>query len=304
MMLLRLSKIGLWGLLVFGILLQLWLKDRHLLWTLFFYAMPKPCLALLAAGLAYFSRRRGRITAGLVCLMITAWWLASSYRGGLEIQPAAAARKAADEVTMLYWNLARPVGLDAEMVSLMKAWQPDIAAFVEPGQSVETLLAEYEKQLPGYRAAWMPRGILWLARVPSRYRDRGKLDGIGAYALFYVEGLGSTFPVVVADVHPGYPRKVQLQQVLAHSSGRRDAILVGDFNTPLESIFFADYRARFQNALEVAGTGFKETWPIGLPLLSLDHFWTGPDWQILQAQKIWDLTGSDHAALWVKLKRR
>ena len=76
MMLLRLSKIGLWGLLVFGILLQLWLKDWHLLWTLFFYAMPKPCLALLAAGLAYFSRRRGRITAGLVCLMITAWWLA------------------------------------------------------------------------------------------------------------------------------------------------------------------------------------------------------------------------------------
>lgn len=304
MMLLRLSKIGLWGLLVFGILLQLWLKDRHLLWTLFFYAMPKPCLALLAAGLAYFSRRRGRIVAGLACLVITAWWLAASYHSGPEIQPSSAAAKATDEVTMLYWNLARPVGLDAEMVALVKAWQPDIAAFVEPGKNVETLLTEYEKQLPGYRAAWMPRGILWLTRVPSRYRDRGKLDGIGAYARFDVDGLGPTFPVVVADVHPGYPRKAQLQEVLTHSLERRDAILVGDFNTPLESVFFENYRARFQNAQEVAGTGFKETWPIGLPLLSLDHFWIGPDWQVLQTQKIWDLAGSDHAALWVKLKRR
>lgn len=304
MTLLRLSKIGLWGLLVFGILLQLWLKDRHLLWTLFFYAMPKPCLALLAAGLALFSKQRGRLMAGLSCLAITAWWLSASYRRGPEILPSVAARKADDEVTMLYWNLARPAALDEEMIALMKTWQPDMAAFVEPGKNVETLLAEYEKQLPAYHAAWMPRGILWLTRVPSRYRDRGKLDGIGAYARFDVDGLGPTFPVVVADVHPGYPRKAQLQEVLTHSLDRRDAILVGDFNTPLESVFFEDYHAKFQNALEAAGSGFKETWPIGLPLLSIDHFWIGPDWQILQAQKIWDLSGSDHAALWVKLKRR
>jgi endonuclease/exonuclease/phosphatase (EEP) superfamily protein YafD len=304
MLLLRISKTGLWTLLVFGVLLQLWLKDRHLLWTVFFYAMPKPCLALLAAGLALFSKQSRRFMAGLSCVVITAWWLSASYRSGPEILSAASATKATDEVTMLYWNLARPAGLDAEMVALMKTWQPDIAAFVEPGKNVETLLAEYEKQLPGYRVAWMPRGILWLARVPSRYRDRGKLDGIGAYARFDVDGLGPTFPVVVADVYPGRDRKAQLREALTHSLDRRDAILVGDFNTPLESVFFEDYRVKFQNALEVAGTGFKETWPLGLPLLSLDHFWVGPDWQILQAQKIWQLTGSDHAALWVKLKRR
>ena len=40
----RVLRVLAWLALLVGLLLQLWLKDRHAAWALFFYAMPKPCL--------------------------------------------------------------------------------------------------------------------------------------------------------------------------------------------------------------------------------------------------------------------
>lgn len=305
----RILQTGGWLALALGLVLQLWLKDRHLALALVFYALPKPCLAVLSLLLFWLGGTRRRMLAAAAFVTITGWWVAASWSSE-NVAVAAPARvdasKTAEEVTILYWNLCRPHGLDRQAVELVDALKPDIAAFVEPGANVGELLGEYEKRLPGYRAAWMPRGILWLSRPASRHRARGKLDDIGAYARFEVNLPGGAFPVVVADVHPGLlrPRSRQLDEVLQHSLGRTDAVLVGDFNTPLESVFLDAFRARFTSALEAAGTGFRETWPCGLPLLSLDQVWAGADWQVLEARKIWRLTGSDHAALYVRLRRR
>lgn len=296
-----------WLALFVGIILQLWLKDYHVSWAMFFYAMPKPCLIGLAFALMVISHRvRWRqVVACTAMVSLTIWWLVNSY-SPVRHQPRQATTGTGKEVTLLYWNLCRPYGLDREAVDLVMQHQPHVVAFVEPGKEAGQLTASYESMLPGYKAAWMPRGILWLSRVPSRYRERGKLEGLGAYARFDVDGLGPTFPVVVADVFPGifHSREQQLQEAFAQSMKRRDAILVGDFNTPLESQFFDEPRKSFVNALDVMGTGFRETWPVGLPLLSIDHVWIGSDWEVLDAQKIWCLSGSDHAAILVRLRRK
>jgi endonuclease/exonuclease/phosphatase (EEP) superfamily protein YafD len=295
-----------WGVLILGLLLQYGLKDHFFGLRLLFYAMPKPCLLALAVTLLVWPKisQRSRIAALFAACVLASSWLTSSWR--ME-HPKMAHRDPASEVRILYWNLCRPSGLHEGMVELMREFDPHIAAFVEPGRhDMETKCKAYESMLPGYKAAWMPRGILWFSKVPSRYRARGKLEGAGAFARFDVHELGPTFPVVVADVHP-HPfhwRKGQLEEVLEHSLGRSDAILVGDFNTPLESALLKDYRARFTHALEAGGQGFKETWPVGLPLLSLDHLWLGQDWEVVEAKKVWKLQSSDHAALLVTLRRK
>lgn len=302
----RVFKALAWLALIVGIVLQLWLKDRHVSWAVLFYAMPKPCLIGLAFLLTVDSRRVRwqQQIAFAVMISLTLWWTMTSYAVGKhEISPTSTSK---DEFTLLYWNLCRPNQVDREAVEMVKELNPHLVAFVEPGKNVSTLLPSYEALLPGYTVAWMPRGILWLSRVPSRYRERGKLDGAGAYARFEVNGLGPAFPVVVADVTPHFfhSREQQLAEALAQSQDRSDAIIVGDFNTPLESAMLDGYRARFENALEVGGTGFRETWPMGLPLLSIDHVWIGKDWEVIEAKKIWCLTGSDHAAILVRLRRR
>jgi len=291
-------------LLAAGVVFQAPVKD-HVPWlALFFYATPKPCLAALALALALWpgTRTRQRLEALAVVAVLCVWWCRDSWRSG----PEAAREPRAGDVRVLFWNLARPEGVHEGMVELVDELRPHIAAFVEPGRGAGERLKDYEARLPGYEAAWMPRGILWLSRTPSRYRERGKLEGAGAFARFDVSGLGPVFTVVVADVyqHPFRSRKGQLDEVLAHSPGLPDALLAGDFNTPLESALLAPVRARFTNALEAAGRGFKETWPVGLPLLSLDQVWAGPAWGGVEGGKIWRVRHSDHAAVFVVLRRR
>lgn len=305
----HLAHIAGWAALGLGLLLQFALKDHVFGLRLLFYAMPKPCLLALAVTLLVWPKAGwpSRLAALAVAVLLAGTWVHRSWRAEAPAVSVSSGLSGGQQVKLLFWNLCRPTGLHQGMVDMVRELQPDIAAFVEPGQvDMEAKCRTYEKLLPGYHAAWMPRGILWLSRVPSRYRLRGKLEGSGAFARFEVNGLGPTFPVVVADVypHPLHWRKGQLEEALDHTQGRGDAILVGDFNTPLESALFAPYRARMTHALEAAGTGFKETWPMGLPLLSLDHVWYGPEWQAVNAQKIWRTQHSDHAALLVTLKRR
>jgi hypothetical protein len=294
-----------WVCLLAGVLLQAVVKDRFEGVALLFYALPKPTLAMLAFILFVWpgSTRRWRLLAGVAALMISAWWLAVSWGNG-PVQKTAA-RMGGEEVKILFWNLNRPLAIRQDLVDLVKEFQPHLAACVEPGPNAGKLCAEYEALLPGYKADWMPRGILWLSRVPSRYRDRGKLDNIGAFARFDVDGLGATFPMVVADVYGNLlrSRRHQLNEVLGHAQGRPDAIIAGDFNTPAESVFFGPYRAQFQEAFDTAGHGLRETWPLGLPLLSLDHVWVGTAWEVLgtRTEHRWS---SDHDALLVTLRRR
>lgn len=294
-----------WLMLVVGVVLQLWFRDSISGLALVFYGTPKPCLMVLGLVLAAWPRttRWLRVLAFTTALALAIWWVSVSW---CSPQKTSTVGPTKSEVTLLFWNLCRPNGLDQEMVNLVKELQPQLAAFVEPGGSAGKLLEAYKSLLPGYEVAWMPRGILWLSHIPSPHQERGKLDYSGAYARFAVKGLGPTFPLVVADVHPHlfHSRRQQVQEALLHAQGRRDAILVGDFNTPLESALLTDYRKDFVEAFEVAGSGFKETWPCGLPLLSLDHVWVGPDWEVVSARNIWRLTGSDHAALFVTLRRK
>lgn len=287
-----------WLLLGIGLLLQFGLKDRLPGPALLFYALPKPCLMVLALTLAGWpgASRRGRLVALAVAVGLAGLWLR------LPATPAAAARE--DDLRLLVWNVARPAGPHAALIELVRERQPHVVAVIEPGKVQPDWLQAYEQALPGYQVQWMPRGLLWLSRVPSRYRERGKLENIGAYARFEVSGPWPTFPVVVADVfaHLLHSRRGQLQEVLAQAQGRDDAVLVGDFNTPRESVFFESWRQRYRNALESVG-GLTETWPFGLPLLSLDQVWVGSGWQVLEAEKIWRVRDSDHAALWIVLRR-
>lgn len=292
-----------WLLLAAGLLLQFGLKDRLPGLALLFYALPKPCLLALAVALALWPGATGRkrLAALMVAVALSLAWL----RPLLEPSPTPAVPPRADDVRLLVWNVARPQGPHAGLIELVRERQPHLVAVIEPGRVEPDWLRAYEQALPGYRADWMPRGLLWLSRVPSRYRARGKLEGAGAYARFEVSGPWPTFPVVVADVfaHLLHPRRGQLQEVLAQAQDRRDALLVGDFNTPRESVFFQPWRVRYRQVFETSGNGLAETWPLGLPLLSLDQVWVGPDWQVIGVEKLWRVRDSDHAALWVVLRR-
>ncbi len=79
------------------------------------------------------------------------------------------------------------------------------------------------------------------------------------------------------------------------------AIILGDFNTPYESVALDRFREKFYHCFTEAGRGLRETWPWPLPALSLDHIWVTRDWkpQLCRKVKRWS---SDHAMVWTVLK--
>jgi len=108
--------------------------------------------------------------------------------------------------------------------------------------------------------------------------------------------------VVVADVRsqPWISRETAIAAILRAAADDPRAIIVGDFNTPPESAWFAEWRTRgFALANDGPRRGFRETWAYGLPLWTLDHVWTAPGWTTLRC----DLShhGSDHARVRVLL---
>jgi endonuclease/exonuclease/phosphatase (EEP) superfamily protein YafD len=290
-----------------GLLFHLWLRDSIEGLAVVYYMLPWPVLlAVVAAGevLSRIAKRTwsARMLWALGAGMLGAWISQSWCRGPASPPPADIQ---ADELRVLVWNIGRPVQPSHALIDLVRELNPHFVVVIEPGRTAGDHLTCYDEALPGFKAAWMPRGIIWISRLPSRYRHRGKLNEIGAYAYFEVEWEGMKLPVVAADVYgaPWFPRGPQIREGLAHTKGDPRALLMGDFNTPPGSIHFDGVREQMQDAFEKAGRGFRETWFHGLPVLTLDYLWAGAQWEILETRQIRS-AASDHAALFSRMRLR
>ncbi len=93
-----------------------------------------------------------------------------------------------------------------------------------------------------------------------------------------VEIRGRALTIVQVDLAASLPRNralpfPALRRLLEiHASG--DAILLGDFNTPSDSIHLDPIRRTWQNAFDNVGHGCPSTWPMPFPVLDLDQIWT------------------------------
>lgn len=88
-------------------------------------------------------------------------------------------------------------------------------------------------------------------------------------------------------------------------------ILVGDFNMPCESSLYQRHWFGYQNAFNVAGTGYgysfpctrQYCWPAGLPWMRLDHILADDAWNI-RSCKVGQSNGSDHRPITATIELR
>lgn len=286
-----------WLALLSGLVLHFTLRDRIDPLAVLFYALPLPVLGGLATVLCAW--RKWRRGAAVAAVLIFGVWFSRSWCWS-EPKPLVAG---APEFRALYWNLGRPKTPSAELIDLVTRLQPDVVGCGEPGPYFMQHGTAYEQALPGYTCHLMPRGLFLLSRWPVKMLGRGKLDSTGAFAYFDVSAPQGSVRLVLVDVwaDPLLPRRRSLNETLAFGEGHPRCLIMGDFNTPAESVWFAPYRTQMQETFQAAGRGFRETWFWRLPILSLDHVWAGKGWRVLEAQKI-NRWSSDHAALFVRLR--
>ena len=84
--------------------------------------------------------------------------------------------------------------------------------------------------------------------------------------------------------HPNLDRAPPMRDLAAwirqHTS-RRPLLVLGDFNTPRDSVSFAPLRDLVSNAYETAGHGWPYSWPVPFPVYAIDHAFYSPEVRIL-----------------------
>jgi vancomycin resistance protein VanJ len=257
------------------------------------YATPWPVLAALAlgAGLVWWRRWRAAAIVVLVAAGVCiALWASRSYRA---FPPA----HAPAELCIAYWNAARPPARALHTAEYAAGLGADLLGLGETGADEDYVPRVWREHFADRSIVPMSGGMMLITRGRSELVEQGLLSGSGNYGVVAVEIDGIAWKVIVVDLfaQPWFPRQPAFDRIaeLIAQHGRSRLIVMGDFNTPGDAPATAVLRPMLRDAFETAGRGWSETWPVPLPVLSLDHIWLSPDLRALRCEHGWSWL-SDH----------
>lgn len=283
-----------------------YLADRVQFASALFYMFPLPLLVCGALLTAWLHRRSALV---VLVSLILASSLASAWRHAAWLRPEHAAgtlpARTGDSVRVFFWNINHPSkaprALDREIVRL----RPDIVGIAESERLTSGELNRLRKTHSDYTLTRLPEGLLLLTRGSVVVQQSVRLEYRSHVFVLEVQIRGQAEPwrVVFADLGPWplRPREPRVDAVREIAGLHPRTVIMGDFNTPLDADGFRAWRAAWSHALADCPhyRGPVETWPLGLPLLAIDHLWGSREMQPFHAEKGWSLP-RDHAWLFAE----
>ncbi len=230
-------------------------------------------------------RRYNLIIASLLLLV----WLGRSFKLHIpdDIQEK--------HLEVVFWNTARRNTFETALNE--RADIPDVMVLVEYGkENIDELKIRY----PKYYFYRSDRELFIFSKTPL-YIESDKTSKFNTSVINF-KTAGINFYAVDATGSPDVPKAWGLTYINQSIKESKNTIVLGDFNTPYESIYLKQLKKNFNHAFSKKGNGFKETWFYNLPLLCLDYIWVSKDLKILKAEKIFS-TNSDHSMLQTVVKR-
>lgn len=270
--------------------------DRWVLPAVLYYATPwLPRLLAGLLALAAFRHWGVRAMAGTCALVSLVEGIRSFRLDDLPAVPAGAP-------VVSVWNAGRA------LAGKPGAWPelavPDLCAVIECGGFFgDEEWREFTAATPDHE--WRRFDGSTMLGVKGRilsHESLGVHDRFRCHRVRVAVRHHGELTVVVADVRsqPWISREQAMSAILRAAGDDPRAVILGDFNTPPESVWFREWRTRgFTLANDGPRRGFRETWAYGLPLLTLDHVWLGPGWRALRCENL--RLGSDHLAVKVAL---
>lgn len=249
-------------------------RDSWVLTALCFY-LPSPLAAawLALAACAGAWRRRWVFTAA--CCAACTVTLAAVFVAENQWRKPAAPLTDSPPVRAVHWNiwygklgwkgvLERIADVNADVYVLSEWWPPsdpaEVAAILGPEYSAKRFfdIAVIARGTLGpVKRLSMPRGNVFV--VPWRFQ-------------------GGTYRLMAVDLpsNPLISRGPLLRALNGHITERQPDLVLGDFNTPRRARAFDVLPTGYAHAYTAAGAGWSYTWPSPLPVLAIDHCFTGP----------------------------
>jgi len=282
-----------WLVLIGGSLLRLFLRDNIPIISAFFYATPPSILVALAIILAIWHLSRKRRVLALIATIIAVVWIFSNVQSNVRL---AGMRPTPEDQLVLFWNTRNGVSGWDGAIDHIRATDPSIAGFVEAWHHMGPEI--WPKAFPNYQISQRSGGILVMTKgeiIEQREGDLGP-NGVFLSALIRIDGRDE-YRVIVVDIqsNPFRSRRQAISELSALIEMHKDErlLVMGDFNTPRDSVHFDLIRSHLTHAFETRGQGYAATWPTLLPVLDLDHVWTSAAINVSSCQHGWSLN-SDH----------
>jgi len=274
-----------------GLLVRFTIKDYWLATAPLYYMLSFPIIACLFFAAAAISLKRRRIAQSIVAIAIgiscTVVWFINNYESNAKKQDASSAIK------VMLWNAGRPNNLPNILAQFVSVEDPDIIALVEADDIHESditseALKDYQIGIIGGGLVMLVRGTIADQRL-IRFGPRSKIG-------ICVIGMDSqSFLVMLVDIDSNLllSRKEVMQKIVEAKEQTNASIILGDFNTPPDSVWFRDLRKEYSQSFEAAGSGMHATWPSYVPLWAIDHIWVHRSINLLSS-KIMTTYKSDH----------
>ncbi len=273
--------------------IRLTVRDRIPYAATIFYATPPPLLIVLALFVALRLRRLkwsrvARIVGIGGVIQLVAWgWLA--FRGEQPEPPD-------DSLRIVFWNVSRGDFGYEDVAKQIAEFDADIVTMTEAigrGQAPDF----WRAACPEYTPLPLSSGMTLLVRGDATLVEHDRAGLVCRWRVADVLVRGQPLQVAVVDFtsNPTLFRRPGFEELgeLFERRGDRPLILAGDFNTPIDSAVADRLQQQATNAFEESGEGFRETWPVFLPLMKLDQLWGNRQIQWKRCQHLWSLH-SDH----------
>jgi vancomycin resistance protein VanJ len=286
--------------LFFALLIRLTVRDTFFIFATFYYITPWAALFIFALLISclYF-RKKELKSAGLfgsLAILLAVMWLYTGYsknQRGFANQPQ----------RLMFWNAAHAKYGTVNAIEHVKSLKADVVGIAEAGRTDEAI-AQWKQAFSDRTVEVLKGEMLLLTTGTILEKESGKLARTGNYNWFKLSFGEKIFSLLLVDIDPNPSRSrepafVALKEFIQMHKDE-NLIIMGDFNTPLDSVFFDSFKESFYHAFKYSGNGFAATWPEPIPVLTIDHVWFGKEFQLIESRlhQSW----SDHRSILVEFQ--
>lgn len=275
------------------------IKDRfHGLSTLF-YALPLPIIWSFGLIITFAFKNYKTIFYGLFFILIgMAIYFFTHYFGTAQKESSSG-----NNHHLLFWNVAQSQPLPTDIIIRnIKDYDPEIIALGEAFKVSRRDMEIFKTACPEYEFKSL-YGTMLIA-VKGSIDDVVYEDDAEVYRLNYIKATINQMSVyiMVVDIFADPLLNKEIPLGIIHEFSKKNPVdvLIGDFNTPYESVFFKPFKTNF-NSFHPYSVGMTYTWPLPVPLIEIDQIWLAKSYQPLKLQKFC-YKNSDHKLLIAEYK--
>jgi endonuclease/exonuclease/phosphatase (EEP) superfamily protein YafD len=298
---LKLFRILLSSLFIICLAIRFLVKDGIDAFSVVYYSTPLPILAAFSfmLGMVWLLSKRIR-AAQFYFIFAIGCLIAWSYES-FSLNSRA---PAPGNLKLFFWNAAHNKKA-GEIVGYINRFDADLIGIVEAGTTSKKSRSLWKNAFPSYNVEILAGEMAFITKGEVLSKESGYLGRRGRFNLLKVELNGKQFHVLLVDLD-GDPLRSRApafeplsKMIRAYSQA--NLIVMGDFNTPLDSVLFESFRQYLTHAFESGGNGFAATWPIPLPVLAIDHIWVGKNIKVANCNLNWSPL-SDHRSVVANIK--